>query len=116
MKFDIIKKGVPPMKNLYFLLLTLVFTVPTFAEDAKTLPQGRLRARLRPIFAFDMTEKYDAEKNKVSLVNKFEKQLDTATVQKLSPKLAGAMQAFGVSNLGTFDPALDVESLAIGSA
>lgn len=104
------------MKKIFFFFVLIAFSFPLFAENTLTLPQGRFRASIKPIYASKITSQFNQDKVEASLANKFEKELDLKTAQKLNPALAGAMGAFGVNTLGKFSPALELSTLVMGTA
>lgn len=104
------------MKTLMTFFSVLVFAVPLLAENTLTLPSGRFRARIKPIYAFSFTTQYNNLSAEESLVSQFKKELDVSTAQKLSPQLAFAMSMLKIQSLGNFEPSLKASTLVVGSA
>lgn len=106
-------------KLLTFLTLSLV-SLPLLAENTATLPSGRFRARVKPIYAFGFSTQFGNDGAEQSLVNTYAKTIDLATAQKFdeSGQLAGLMTVAGLqsSTLGTFAPSLEVSTLVMASA
>lgn len=100
----------------YVMLFLIIFVGSAFAENTITLPQGRIRARLKLIYASKITEKYNRDKSEESLVTQFERELDMDLASKLNPQLGGAMMMFGVPTLGTFNPDMELSTLVVGTA
>lgn len=99
---------------LLFSILILNFSV--FAENSLTLPAGRFRARIKPIYAFDFKTQLGNAGTEESLVSQFEKELDANLAEKISPQVAFMMRKNGIATLGKFDPSLTVSSFVFGSA
>lgn len=111
------KKGVLQMKNVYLSLMSVFFISSiAMAENANTLPYGKFRARMKPVYTFEFGSKFDETGNAVSLVKDLEVTLDADRAAKINPQLAFAMAAFGIDNLGAFDPSLKISSLILGTA
>lgn len=103
------------MKNL-FLILGLFISAAVSAENSMTLPEGRFRARVKPMYAFEFGSKFDETGNAVNLVKDLEITLDIDRASKLNPQLGQAMAAFGIDSLGSFAPSLKISSLVLGTA
>lgn len=105
------------MKKISLLLVFGLFMgSAAFAENSITLPNGRFRARVKPIYAFEFGSKFDESGNAVNLVKDLEVTLDKEHAAKLNPLLVSAMAAYGVDNLGSFAPSLKISSLVLGTA
>jgi len=104
------------MKKLLMFIAGLVFVTPVWAENTLTLPQGRLRARLKPIYASNIKQRYDHDRSKISLVSDFEKALDVEAAKQFNPQLALLMRGHGLLSMGTFIPSLSLSTLVLGTA
>ncbi|OGQ30370.1 MAG: hypothetical protein A3A72_01630 [Deltaproteobacteria bacterium RIFCSPLOWO2_01_FULL_38_9] len=105
------------MKKLFTIFIFFGFIASVFAETSQTLPAGRFRARVKPIYAFSFNTQFDQSGLEKSLVNKFEKKADSALVRKISNDLANLMESpVGVASLGEFLPSLNISSLVLGGA
>ena len=104
------------MKKLFMVISLFMFAAPLWAENTLTLPQGRLRARLKPVYASNIKQRYDHDRSKISLVSDFEKALDVEAAKQFNPQLALLMQGHGLHSLGTFIPSLSLSTLVMGTA
>ncbi|MBI3016439.1 MAG: transporter [Deltaproteobacteria bacterium] len=108
------------MKKLFTFLTLFLVSLPLLAENTATLPAGRFRARVKPIYAFGFSTQFGNDGIEKSLVSHYAKTIDFATAQKLdaSGQLADLMTAAGLksSTLGSFAPSLEVSTLVMGSA
>ncbi|MBI2027213.1 MAG: transporter [Deltaproteobacteria bacterium] len=103
---------------LTLLLNVLFFSSLCLADNSLTLPAGRFRARIKPIYSPKITTQYNNETLEESLVSKFAVGVDIPTAQALSKELAYLMQTSNppVNYLGQFKPDLQVSTLILGTA
>ncbi|MBI3019015.1 MAG: hypothetical protein HYY61_03910 [Deltaproteobacteria bacterium] len=108
------------MKKLFIVATLFLVSLPLLADNTATLPAGRFRARVKPIYAFGFSTQFGNDGAEKSLVSHYAKTIDFATAQKFDPsgQLAGLMTAAGLqsSTLGSFAPSLDVSTLVMASA
>jgi len=100
-----------------FIIVTLFFiSFPLLAENTATLPAGRFRARVKPIYAFGFSTQFGNDGAEKSLVSQYARNLDQATAQKLDPSGTLAKNMGTLSTIGQFNPSLEVSTLVMGSA
>jgi len=107
------------MKKRILTSLFVLFATSLYAENANVLPQGRFRARVKPIYAFTFGTQFGNTGQEESLVSDFEVDLDEQTAKKFGKDTSQALQPFfnaGAQTLGQFVPNLDVSTLVLGTA
>lgn len=98
------------------ILILMFFVAPLFAENSITLPKGRFRFRAKPIFSSNITEQYNRYKEGQSLAQKFDKELDAATMAKIDSDTGNFMKTNNIAPLGKYAPGLELSSLVVGTA
>ncbi len=95
------------------------FTIPLFAENSQTLPAGRFRARVKPIYALDFDTQFANDGLKNGLASKFAVSADKLFFERLGTQyagLVGLMKLKTVDSLGDFAPTLSASTLVLANA
>lgn len=105
------------MKKLILSAIVVFFTAPLFAENSQTLPAGRFRARVKPIYALDFETQFGNDGLEKGLANRFAISADGAFLKKFgAAALVPLMKSKNVSSLGDFVPSLNASTLVLGNA
>jgi len=103
-------------KKLSLFLFFSFFSTFLWADNTLTLPKGRFRARIKPIYSPKISTQYNDANTEESIVSDYAVGVTIPVAAAFSKQLEQAMHMTGVSYLGEFKPDMTIATLVLGTA